>query len=69
MKEVCFHEKLQYTTDGYLAGRSAIKMDVHNSKDWEAIDLVAPYVMCFKCTIVDCENENWDIQPADVYQD
>lgn len=48
--------------DGNPAGRSAMRMGVHNSDDWEAIELAAPYQLCFKTAIVDCENPDWATQ-------
>jgi hypothetical protein len=51
-----------FDSDGNPAGQSAIRMGVHNSDDWEAIDLAAPYQLCFKTAIVDCENPDWATQ-------
>ena len=48
-----------FDSDGSLVGRSAMRMGVHNSDDWEAIDLSPPYELCFKTAIVDCDNPNW----------
>jgi hypothetical protein len=51
-----------YDGDGNPAGRSAMRMGVHNSDDWEAVALNPPYELCFKTTIVDCENPDWATQ-------
>ena len=51
-----------FDRDGEPAGRSAMRMGVHNSDDWEKIDLSEPYEMCFKCAVVDCENPDWATQ-------
>ncbi len=48
-----------YNSDGKFLFRSAMRMGVHNSDDWEKIDLAEPYEMCFKCAIVDCNNPDW----------
>ena len=39
-----------------------MRMGAHNSDDWEAIDLVTPYQLCFKTAIVDGENPDWATQ-------
>lgn len=51
-----------FDRDGNPAGRSAMRMGVHNSDDWEAIELATPYQLCFKTAIVDCENPDWATQ-------
>ncbi len=38
----CFH-------DGELVSRSALRMGVHTSDDWEAISLAEPYELGFRC--------------------
>ena len=48
-----------FNGDGNFVFRSAMRMGVHNSVDWERIDLVQPYQMCFRCAIVDCDNPDW----------
>ena len=42
-----------FSSDGTFIFRSAMRMGVHNSDDWERIDLAEPYQMCFRCAIVD----------------
>ena len=42
----CFH-------GGASIFQSAMRMGVHNSVDWEAIELFFPYRLGFKCTIHD----------------
>lgn len=51
-----------FDPDGSPVGMSAMRMGVHNSDDWEAIELAAPYQLCFKTAIVDCENPDWATQ-------
>ena len=51
-----------YDQNSELVGRSAMRMGVHNSDDWEMVELVEPYQMCFKCAIVDCDNPDWATQ-------
>lgn len=51
-----------YSATRELVGHSAMRMGVHNSDDWEAIDLVEPYQLCFWCDIVDCDNPDWATQ-------
>ena len=51
-----------FDPEGNPAGMSAMRMGVHNSDDWEAVELAAPYQLCFKTTIVDCENPDWATQ-------
>ena len=48
-----------FDSNGDFAGRSAMRMGVHNSDDWEAVDLAEPYNMCFRCAIVDCDDPDW----------
>ncbi|QDU40457.1 hypothetical protein Mal4_48140 [Maioricimonas rarisocia] len=36
-----------------LLFRSAMRMGVHNSDDWEAVSLAAPFELCFRCTVVE----------------
>ena len=48
-----------YDPDGKFAGKSAMRMGVHNSDDWESILLAEPYELCFKAAIVDGEDPNW----------
>ena len=52
-----------YSSSGHYVGRSAMRMGGHNSDDWEAVDLVKPYTMCFKCAIVDPAKPDWETQP------
>ncbi len=55
-----------FDPDGRPAGCSALRMGVHNSDDWEALELAASYQLCFKAAIVDCENPDWATQkPSD----
>lgn len=49
-----------FDPDGEFAGRSAMRMGVHNSEEWEAIQLADPYELCFRTAIVDDEDPNWD---------
>ena len=49
-----------FAPDGHLVGRTAMRMGVHNSDDLEAVDLAEPYVLCFRCAIVDCDDPNWE---------
>ncbi len=51
-----------FDADGKPAGRSAMRMGVHNSDEWEAVDLSPPYELCFKTAIVDCDNPDWASQ-------
>jgi hypothetical protein len=51
-----------FDSNGNPAGRSAMRVGVHNSVDWEAIDLASPYQLCFKTALVDCENADWATQ-------
>lgn len=51
-----------FDRDGNLVGRSAMRMGVHNSDDWEMIELAEPYQMCFRCAIVDCDSPDWATQ-------
>ncbi|APZ93015.1 hypothetical protein [Fuerstiella marisgermanici] len=51
-----------FDQNGAFVGRSAMRMGVHNSDDWEMIELAEPYQMCFKCAIVDCDNPDWATQ-------
>ena len=51
-----------FDRDGNKAGMSAMRMGVHNSDEWEAIELAAPYQLCFKTAIVDCDNPDWATQ-------
>lgn len=51
-----------YDQNGELVGCSAMRMGVHNSDDWEMVELVEPYEMCFRCAIVDCDNPDWETQ-------
>jgi len=39
--------------DGSLVFRSALRMGVHDSDDWESTDLAEPYQLCFRCTVHD----------------
>lgn len=50
-----------FDPDGKPAGLSAMRIGVHNSDDWEAVELAWPYQLCFKTTIVDDENPAWAI--------
>jgi hypothetical protein len=51
-----------YSPEGDMISRSAMRMGVHNSNDWEKIELAEPYELCFKCAIVDSENPDWVTQ-------
>lgn len=51
-----------YSEAGESVGQSAMRMGVHNSQDWEMVELAPPYQLCFKCAIVDCDNPNWATQ-------
>jgi len=35
--------------NGELVSRSAMRIGVHTSNDWEAISLADPYELCFRC--------------------
>ncbi|QDV12822.1 hypothetical protein CA51_27080 [Rosistilla oblonga] len=48
-----------FNPNGEFVGRSAMRMGVHNSDDLEAVDLAEPYVLCFRCAIVDCGDPDW----------
>ncbi|WP_417377469.1 hypothetical protein [Gimesia maris] len=48
-----------FDPNGAFVGRSAMRMGVHNSDELEAIDLAAPYVLCFRSAIVDCDDPEW----------
>jgi hypothetical protein len=48
-----------YDQNGDFAGRSALRMGVHNSSDWECAQLADPYQLCFQTTIVDCDDPDW----------
>ncbi len=51
-----------YSPEDDQTWRAALRMGVHNSDDWEKIELSDPYELCFKCAIVDSENPDWDKQ-------
>lgn len=48
-----------FDSNGEFAGRSAMRMGVHNSEDLEAVDLADSYVLCFRCAIVDSDDPDW----------
>ena len=48
-----------FDSSGDFVGRSAMRMGVHNSDDLETIELVEPYLLCFRCAIVDCDDPEW----------
>ena len=51
-----------FDRNGEPAGRSAMRIGVHDSDDWEMVELAPPYQMCFRCAVVDCDNPNWATQ-------
>ena len=51
-----------FSPDGSLVSQSAMRMGVHNSEDWEMVELAEPYHLCFLCAIVDDENPEWPTQ-------
>src|SRR5262245_58106358 len=44
---------IQCFQEGQMVFRSAMRMGVHNSDDWEAVSLAEPYELCFKCLLID----------------
>ncbi len=58
-----------FSPAGELISRSAMRMGVHNSDDWEKIELAEPYELCFRCAIVDCSNPDWATQEPIPEQD
>jgi hypothetical protein len=48
--------------------RSAMRMGVHNSYDWENIQMWQDYQLIFKCAVVDGDREDWVTQtPLEEY--